>query len=82
MVAAGLGVTLASDLGRVFAPPSGIRIVPFERPLRRAIVVAHLPHAEDRPTVRAVLDAFRRAAAAQGLETPAAGEAGARVSAR
>jgi DNA-binding transcriptional LysR family regulator len=68
MVAAGLGVTLASDLGRVFSPASGIRIVPFERPLRRAITVAHLPHADDRPTVRAVLDAFTRAAVAQGLE--------------
>ncbi|MEJ2889611.1 LysR family transcriptional regulator [Actinomycetospora aeridis] len=67
MVAVGLGVTLASDLGRVFTPAEGIRIVPFERPLRRAIVVAHLPHAEDRPTVRAVIDAFTRAAAAQGL---------------
>lgn len=67
MVAAGLGVTLASDLGRVFCPPTGIRIVPFEQPLRRAIVVAHLPHADDRPTVRAVLDAFMRAAAVQGL---------------
>ncbi|MFC5138900.1 LysR family transcriptional regulator [Actinomycetospora rhizophila] len=67
MVAAGLGVTLASDLGRVFAPPDGVRIVPFEQPLRRTIVVAHLPHADDRPTVRAVIDALTRAATAQGL---------------
>ncbi|MEJ2871445.1 LysR family transcriptional regulator [Actinomycetospora sp. OC33-EN08] len=70
MVAAGLGVTLASDLGRVFAPAEGIRIVPFERPLRRAVVVAHLPHADDRPSVQAVLEAFGRAAAARDLEPP------------
>lgn len=71
MVANGLGVTLASDLGRVFCPPTGIAIVPFERPLVRTVVLAHLPHAVERPSVRATVDAFARAAATQGL-APAA----------
>ena len=66
MVATGLGVTLASDLGRAFCPP-GVEIVPFERPLLRTIVLAHLPHATERPSVRATVDAFARAATTQGL---------------
>jgi DNA-binding transcriptional LysR family regulator len=67
MVAAGLGVTLVSDLGRIFCPARGVVVVPLARPLSRTIVVAHLPHTRDRPTARAVLDAFSRAAVAQGL---------------
>ncbi|MDL5159804.1 LysR family transcriptional regulator [Actinomycetospora termitidis] len=67
MVAAGLGVTLASDLGRAFLPSSGVDIIPFERPLLRTIVVAHLPHATERPSVRAAIDAFARAATDGGL---------------
>ena len=67
MVANGLGVTLASDLGRVFCPPTGVDVVPFEHPLLRTVVLAHLPHAVERPSVRATVDAFARAATAQGL---------------
>jgi DNA-binding transcriptional LysR family regulator len=67
MVAAGLGVTLVSDLGRIFCPSRGVVVVPLARPLARTIVVAHLPHTRDRPSARAVLDAFARAAASQGL---------------
>ncbi len=73
MVAAGLGITLVSDLGRTFCPPGGVVVVPFGRPLSRTIVVAHLPHTGERPTARAVLDAFGRAAAAQGLLPVGAG---------
>ncbi|GAA4856753.1 LysR family transcriptional regulator [Actinomycetospora corticicola] len=67
MVAAGLGVTLASDLGRAFLPASGIDVVPLRRPLLRTIVLAHLPHADDRPSVRATVEAFGRAAVDRGL---------------
>ena len=67
MVAAGLGVTLVSDLGRAFCPSSGVVVVPLARPLTRTILIAHLPHTGERPTARAVLDAFSRAAASQGL---------------
>ena len=67
MVAAGLGVTLVSDLGRIFCPPTGVVVVPLARPLSRRILIAHLPHTGERPTARAVLDAFARAAAALGL---------------
>jgi len=67
MVGAGLGITLVSDLGRTFCPPTGVVVVPLERPLSRRILIAHLPHTGERPTARAVLAAFARAAAAQGL---------------
>jgi DNA-binding transcriptional LysR family regulator len=67
MVAAGLGVTLVSDLGRTFCPPTGVVVVPLDRPLSRTILLAHLPHTGERPTVRVVLDAFARAASTQGL---------------
>lgn len=67
MVGAGLGVTLVSDLGRAFCPRRGVVVVPLARPLSRTIVVAHLPHTGERPTARAVLDAFARAAVARGL---------------
>ena len=67
MVAAGLGVTLVSDLGRTFCPPTGVVVVPLDRPLSRTILLAHLPHTGERPTVRVVLDAFARAAPTQGL---------------
>lgn len=67
MVAAGLGVTLVSDLGRIFCPSVGVVVVPLARPLSRRILIAHLPHTGERPTVRAVLDAFARAAVALGL---------------
>ena len=67
MVAAGLGVTLVSDLGRTFCPPEGVVVVPLARPLARTILIAHLPHTGERPTARVVLDAFARAAPAQGL---------------
>ena len=74
MVAAGLGVALVSDLGRVFCPPSGVVVVPLARPLSRTISIAHLPHTGERPTARAVLEAFARAALAQGLAPVDAGD--------
>jgi DNA-binding transcriptional LysR family regulator len=67
MVAAGLGVTLVSDLGRIFCPPSGVVVVPLERPLSRRILIAHLPHTGERPAARAALAAFSRAAVAHDL---------------
>jgi DNA-binding transcriptional LysR family regulator len=76
MVAAGLGVTLVSDLGRIFCPSRGVVVVPLARPWARTIVVAHLPHTRDRPTARAVLDAFARAAASQGLAPVGAADPG------
>ncbi|GLZ48409.1 LysR family transcriptional regulator [Actinomycetospora sp. NBRC 106375] len=67
MVAAGLGVTLVSDLGRIFCPPAGVDVVPLARPLSRTIVAVHLPHTGERPTARAVLEAFGHAAVTRGL---------------
>jgi hypothetical protein len=44
-----------------------VAVVPLAKPLSRTILLAHLPHTGERPTARAVIDAFARAAAASGL---------------
>ena len=61
MVAAGLGVTLMSDLGRVFLPTAGVDVHELATPLRRHIFVAHEESAAARPAIRAFLDSAVRA---------------------
>lgn len=66
MVAAGLGVTLVSDLGLTLPPP-GIEVVALTDPLMRTISIAHRGADTQRRPLRLVIDAVRTAAAAQGL---------------
>lgn len=63
MVAAGLGITLVSDLGRVFLP-ANVEVVPLTRPLKRQLLVALHPDSARRPAVKIVLDSVKRTAAA------------------
>lgn len=63
MVAAGLGVTLMSDLGRTFVPGAGVDILDLARPLRRQILLAHDDGAAGRPAINAFLRSARRVAA-------------------
>jgi len=63
MVAAGLGITLISDLGRVFLP-ANVEVSPLTRPLKRQLLVAHHPEAAQRPAVKVVIASVKRAAAA------------------
>lgn len=62
MVAAGMGITLVSDLGRSFLPTTGADVIPLARPLRRHLLIGHERAAASRPAVRAFVDAARRAA--------------------
>lgn len=66
MVAAGLGVTLVSDLGLTLRPP-GIEVVALTDPLMRTISIAHRGADAQRRPLQLVIDAVRTAAAAQGL---------------
>jgi len=70
LIAAGLGITLASDLGQSFSPPHGVEIIRLDKPLQRTIVIVQLPHTAQRPTVGVVHEAFTRAAAQHGLPPP------------
>ncbi len=70
MVAAGLGVTLASNLGRACSPPSEVETIRLHKPLQRTIVIVQLPHTAQRPTVGVVHEAFVRAAMDHGLNPP------------
>lgn len=67
MVAAGLGITLVSDLGRSFLPASGVDTHPLGSPLRRHIVVGNDESASGRPAISAFVDSAVRAARAAGL---------------
>jgi DNA-binding transcriptional LysR family regulator len=71
MVAAGLGVTLVSDLGLSFRPP-GIDIVALTTPLMRTVSIAYRTTASRRPALNLVIDAVRAAAAELGLGTESA----------
>ncbi|WP_413767895.1 LysR substrate-binding domain-containing protein [Rhodococcus pyridinivorans] len=66
MVAAGLGVTLVSDLGLTLSPP-GVEVVALTEPLFRTISIAHRGIASERRPLRLVIDAVRTAAAERGL---------------
>lgn len=56
MVAAGLGITLMSELGRTFLP-TGVETHPLKRGLRRHLLIAHHPSSLGRPAIRAFIDA-------------------------
>ncbi|MEJ7745146.1 MAG: LysR family transcriptional regulator [Nocardioidaceae bacterium] len=62
MVAAGLGITLMSELGRVFLPNAGIDVLDLTRPLRRQLLVAHHDASAGRPAIKAFLESVARVA--------------------
>lgn len=66
MVAAGLGVTLVSDLGLSLCPP-GVQIVALTEPVMRTVSIAYRTGNARRPWLQLVIDAVRAAAAEQGL---------------
>jgi len=59
MVAAGLGITLMSELGRTFVP-SGVETHPLRRGLQRHLLIAHHPASLGRPAIRAFIDTVQR----------------------
>jgi DNA-binding transcriptional LysR family regulator len=66
MVAAGLGVTLVSDLGLSLCPP-GVDIVSLTEPVMRTVSIAYRMKAARRPSLELVIEAVRAAAAEMGL---------------
>ncbi|MBN6039350.1 LysR family transcriptional regulator [Amycolatopsis sp. 195334CR] len=68
MVAAGLGVTLVSDLGLILRPP-GVDTVALASPLMRTVSIAYRTTALRRPSMQLVIHAVRAAAAELGLAT-------------
>ncbi|MFD6455198.1 LysR substrate-binding domain-containing protein, partial [Nocardia sp. NPDC060220] len=66
MVAAGLGVTLVSDLGLALRPP-GVDIVPLGDALTRTVSLAYRTNSAGRAALLLVVDAIRTAAAKKGL---------------
>lgn len=66
MVAAGLGVTLVSDLGLALRPP-GVDVVALGDALTRTVSVAYRTRSARRPALLLVIDAVRTAAAEKGL---------------
>ncbi|OZM72396.1 LysR family transcriptional regulator [Amycolatopsis antarctica] len=68
MVAAGLGITLVSDLGLTLRP-DGVDIVALTSPLIRTVSIASRTGALRRPALNLVIQAVRTAAAELGLGT-------------
>lgn len=66
MVAAGLGVTLVSDLGLALCPP-GVDIRAITEPITRTISIAYRTGNARRTSLQLVVDAVRKAAAERGL---------------
>jgi DNA-binding transcriptional LysR family regulator len=71
MVAAGLGITLVSDLGLTLAPP-GMDALPLTTPITRTVSIVYRSTAARRPALQMVIDVVRSTAAELGLS--AAGE--------
>ncbi|WP_333618283.1 LysR family transcriptional regulator [Dietzia sp.] len=69
LVAAGLGVTLVSDLG-AFVLPEGVRLVPLEERLERNLSVTFRARDADRPSLRAFVKVMSEAAIDVGLAPP------------
>ncbi|MGH3097938.1 MAG: LysR family transcriptional regulator [Streptosporangiales bacterium] len=67
MVAAGLGITLMSDLGRVFCPDT-VDVLMLTRPIRRRLMLAHHPEALRRPAIRLAVDSITSAAATLNIK--------------
>ncbi|WEV77185.1 LysR substrate-binding domain-containing protein [Janibacter cremeus] len=66
LTAAGLGVTLVSDLALAMRP-AGVDIIALEAPVMRTISVAHRTSSVPRRSIDLFIDAVRTAAAEQGL---------------
>ncbi|QJY45266.1 LysR family transcriptional regulator [Pseudonocardia broussonetiae] len=66
MVAAGLGVTLVSDLGLALCPP-GVDVRAVTEPITRTVSIAHRTGTARRTSLHRVIDAVRTEAAARGL---------------
>lgn len=66
MVAAGLGITLVSDLGLMLAPP-GMDALPLTAPITRTISIVYRSTALRRPALNMVIDVVRSTAAEMGL---------------
>lgn len=66
MVAAGLGITLVSDLGLALCPP-GVDIRALTEPITRTISIAYRTGTARRTSLQLVVDAVRKAAAERGL---------------
>lgn len=66
MVAAGLGVTLVSDLGLALRP-SGVDVVALGEPLTRTVSIAYRTGSARRAALSLVVDAVRTAAAEKGI---------------
>lgn len=60
MVAAGLGITLMSDLGRAFLPDGGVDVIDLTRPLKRQLLLAHADASVSRPAIRVFLESATR----------------------
>ncbi|MEO7752295.1 MAG: hypothetical protein ABIS35_02665, partial [Terracoccus sp.] len=67
MVAAGLGLTLMSDLGRSFLPSQGVSTHRLRVPVRRQILVGYDEPSRARPAVTVFRDSVLRAAEKVGL---------------
>lgn len=67
MVAAGLGLTMMSDLGRPFLPTDGVDVLSLEQTVRRQLLLAYDQSAHQRPAISAVLRGARRMADTAGL---------------
>lgn len=70
IVAAGLGVTLMSDLGRPFLPATGVHVLELEQTVRRQLLVAYNESAHGRPAISAFVRSARRMAHSAGLTRP------------
>lgn len=66
MAAAGMGITLVSDLA-LQQPPSGLDALPLTSPLTRTVSVVYRSTSLRRPSVQMVIDVVRSAAAELGL---------------
>ena len=66
MVAAGLGVTLVSDLGLALRPP-GVDVVALGDALTRTVSVAYRTGSARRAALSLVIDTVRTAAAEKGI---------------
>ncbi|MEU0371835.1 LysR family transcriptional regulator [Streptomyces sp. NPDC006283] len=65
LIAAGLGVCVAPRLGR--GPvPDGVALVPVRQMMRRHVYAVWRTDADRRPSIRAAVDALRRAAGSEG----------------
>lgn len=62
MVAAGLGITLVSDLGRAFLLDADVDVLDLIHPLPRRLLIAHADAALGRPAIKAFLGSARRIA--------------------